>query len=218
MKYTLLFWGLLFVLFSACHSNQNKVNQAALAEEKKQRELKYLTETDIHEKANEVGPQLVAACEQALLTQLTQAIEQQGLAGALQYCNIHAQGILDSVENPFKATIKRVTTKNRNPENLPDTLTLAYFDAYQYAIEQGAVAEPQAVKANKDYYLYTKPIVLGNPLCLQCHGIPGETLDAEAEALIKQLYPNDKATGYNLNELRGIWAVYMAKKDLVMGM
>ena len=30
-------------------------------------------------------------------------------------------------------------------------------------------------------------------------------------AKINQLYPNDKATGYDVNQLRGIWVVEMTK-------
>jgi hypothetical protein len=49
-------------------------------------------------------------------------------------------------------------------------------------------------------------------MCLQCHGKPGTDLSETTIAKLSQLYPNDKATGYGINELRGIWIVEMNKK------
>jgi len=36
--------------------------------------------------------------------------------------------------------------------------------------------------------------------CLKCHG---EQLDPAVQARIKELYPDDKATGYKTGDLRG---------------
>jgi hypothetical protein len=49
-------------------------------------------------------------------------------------------------------------------------------------------------------------------MCLQCHGKPGTDISEATTAKLRQLYPNDKATGYGINELRGIWVVEMNKK------
>jgi len=42
---------------------------------------------------------------------------------------------------------------------------------------------------------------------LQCHGEPGKDIQAENLTLLHQVYPDDKATGYKLGDLRGIWRV-----------
>jgi len=39
-------------------------------------------------------------------------------------------------------------------------------------------------------------------LCLQCHGTP-DTINAEVQAKLKELYPEDKAVGYGVNQIRG---------------
>ncbi|HBY68813.1 MAG TPA: cytochrome c family protein, partial [Flavobacteriaceae bacterium] len=46
-----------------------------------------------------------------------------------------------------------------------------------------------------------------NSMCLQCHGIPNKTIQPEVLTTIIDLYPNDKAIGYNINEVRGIWVL-----------
>ncbi len=49
--------------------------------------------------------------------------------------------------------------------------------------------------------------MLGNPLCLQCHGTPNQDIAPETLAAIQKLYPGDKATGFKLGDLRGLWRV-----------
>ena len=51
-----------------------------------------------------------------------------------------------------------------------------------------------------------------NEMCLKCHGMPNKTIDAASMAAIKNKYPNDKAIGYKINEIRGIFVVEMNKK------
>jgi hypothetical protein len=50
-----------------------------------------------------------------------------------------------------------------------------------------------------------KPIAI-EPLCLSCHGDPASMKD-DVKAALKQRYPADKATGYQIGDLRGaLWA------------
>jgi len=41
---------------------------------------------------------------------------------------------------------------------------------------------------------------------LQCHG-KIESIDPKVLDKIKWLYPGDLATGYNENEVRGVWSI-----------
>ena len=49
--------------------------------------------------------------------------------------------------------------------------------------------------------------LVSNALCLRCHGEPGPDISAEDLALIQRLYPQDKATGFKLGQLRGAWRI-----------
>ena len=51
------------------------------------------------------------------------------------------------------------------------------------------------------------PILLAAPVCLQCHGSPEKDIAPATMAAIKKLYPEDKATGFQLGDLRGLWRV-----------
>ncbi|WP_353849860.1 hypothetical protein [Hydrotalea sp.] len=46
---------------------------------------------------------------------------------------------------------------------------------------------------------------------MQCHGKKGTDINANTLKEINQLYPNDKATGYAINEIRGLLVVTMNK-------
>ena len=49
------------------------------------------------------------------------------------------------------------------------------------------------------------------PLCLKCHGKIGETLNEDDYTIIKKIYPDDKAIGYDNENLRGIWSIQFEK-------
>jgi hypothetical protein len=53
------------------------------------------------------------------------------------------------------------------------------------------------------------PIIVSQPLCLQCHGSESD-IAAETREAILAIYPDDKATGYRLNDLRGIWRIILS--------
>jgi hypothetical protein len=50
------------------------------------------------------------------------------------------------------------------------------------------------------------PIVLNNALCLKCHG-GADDVDAATMKVLAERYPADEATGYRLDDLRGIWRI-----------
>ncbi len=55
------------------------------------------------------------------------------------------------------------------------------------------------------FYRYYRPLKVGK-VCLTCHG-PVETLDPELRKTLKELYPEDRATGYRAGDLRGVVSV-----------
>jgi len=119
----------------------------------------------------------------------------------------------------YGAEIKRVSLKIRNQKNAPDILEKQLLEAYAYNIaEEIPVAAAVQMMDNGPNVLYTKPIILNNPLCLNCHGMVGTEISDSNYALIKGLYPNDSAIGYNLNDLRGMWSIKISKKDIIKAM
>jgi copper chaperone CopZ len=46
-----------------------------------------------------------------------------------------------------------------------------------------------------------------NSMCLQCHGSPEKDIESKVLTALTNLYPEDKAIGYDVNEVRGIWSI-----------
>ena len=105
------------------------------------------------------------------------------------------------------ARIKRVSDRNRNPKNMANTMELQYITKTKLKIKNQEKPTPQLQKIeNKTVGYY--PIIT-NDLCLKCHGNPNKEIDNKTYQMIAQKYPEDKAIGYALNELRGIWVIEM---------
>ena len=158
----------------------------------------------------ERGRQHAMATQAVLGKNLAHAIQTQGTDGALAFCNLKAYPLTDSMATSLGVEIKRVSDKNRNPGNAANEEELHYITTAKEQLSQGEEAKPEVHQADgqlKGYY----PI-LTNQMCLQCHGKPNEDITSATMAKIRELYPADKATGYNENELRGIWVVTMDKQ------
>lgn len=154
------------------------------------------------------GQELAMKMKASLGEKLSSAIAENGVAGAVEFCNIEAITITDSVSQSLNAKIKRVSDKPRNPTNQAKEGELFYIDMCKQNLENGKELKPFISEDDKKMIGYY-PIVT-NSMCLNCHGTK-DKIKAETLAKINSLYPEDKATGYKENELRGIFVVEMDK-------
>lgn len=156
------------------------------------------------------GGKFAMATKAVLGKNLLGAIKSKGTEHALGFCNERAIVITDSMSHNLNAKIKRVSDKNRNPSNKASKRELAYINQAKKAIENGKSADPQMIEDAEKVVAYY-PIIT-NKMCMQCHGEPNEEIKPKSLEIIKELYPNDMATGYKPNELRGIWVIEMDKQ------
>lgn len=156
----------------------------------------------------EIGLKHALATKAVLGKNLMGALSEKGTSGALAFCNTRAMHLTDSMAVEEGVAIKRVSDKPRNPMNQANAEELAYMAKAKEQLSKGEEIKPQLADM-EDYYLGYYPITT-NTMCLQCHGQKAN-IDAETLASLSELYPDDKATGYDENELRGIWVVKMTK-------
>ena len=150
----------------------------------------------------EKGNNVSTVTQAALLTNVAAAIQKGGPAYAVEFCNLEASGITDSLNGVFNCTISRVSSRNRNPENALASAT----DKQLWAIfENGTVSD--TVVQHGEKLVYYKPIRTAMPACLKCHGVSGTDIDSVTVQKLQTLYPNDLATGYALNDFRGLWKI-----------
>lgn len=186
MKYRIGFLILIIVL-SACNSGHKTLSE--------------------EEKATwaELGDSIATEAQALLLQNLTASIQKGGADHAVEFCNLNAMLLTDSISTHRKVSVQRLSDKNRNPEN--GLITQADKQAWD-KIKSGKKAFVEQSEYGELYYY--KPIMVAMPTCLKCHG--GRTDIAEStRELISRKYPGDKATGYAMGDLRGMWKIKLTE-------
>lgn len=206
----LLIWLPFFVLYS-CDTRKG-VDRNAVRQEMEARELKRIPEGAIMAKGEEIGRTTLEKTQKIFQQELTNALTEKGVAGAIQYCNLNAYTLVKELEDSLDIKISRATDKPRNPSNSLSGVAKEIFDAYQYAPEN---ATAQLQELDEKTLIYNKPIKISSGMCLSCHGQVGTDISRENYEYIKSLYPKDKATGYHVGALRGMWSIKIPKKAVV---
>ena len=182
----------------------------------KTHEIKKISDVDILNKALEIGNELAKSSQSALSEKLIESMKKNGVAESIKFCNEVAPPLTDSLSSEYQAIIKRTSNRLRNPRNQPDAIESQLLDAYQYSFDnQLELKESVQMVDDEKSVLFTKPIMLKNPVCLNCHGELGKNLKSENNILLQSLYPSDSATGYKLNDFRGMWSIILDKKKIV---
>lgn len=198
------------VLFFSC--NTDKKNKYISVEKKVE------TQT-VQEKSAETNGDTLAYAErglkyalsaQAVLGEnLMQAIKKTGTSGALSFCNEKAYPLTDSMAVVQHASLKRVSDKPRNPANQANAEELEYIETFKQVIANQESPNPMVKDSDSKVQVYYP--ILTNAMCLQCHGKPNKDIETPTLTKLTILYPEDKAIGYGLNEVRGIWSVTFDK-------
>src|SRR5699024_3963891 len=145
-----------------------------------------------------------------LLSNVAAEIGRTGPEGAVDYCNIKAIPLTDSIARSYSAEISRLTDKNRNPDNaLREDKDLHAWEQIREMMNDTTITEKHLVLREDDEVFYYKAIPLGMPTCLVCHGHKDSDIAVTTQKMIHEKYPFDKAFGYELGELRGIWKIKM---------
>ena len=159
------------------------------------------------------GPKITAEAFAKLSGTLGEAMAKGGPAGALNMCSEKAPQIAKEVAAAHGVTLRRATHKPRNPKNAADETEKQILADFAKAISNKAAPTPKVITNTDGSKSFVAPIMLGNPLCLQCHGTPGKDIAPETLAAIQKLYPDDEATGFKLGDLRGLWRITFPTKD-----
>ncbi len=153
-----------------------------------------------------------------LMKNLSAALAEGGAAQGVRVCAEIAPGIAAGLSKDGM-TVRRVTTRPRNPANAPDAWEKELLDALAAAHARGEmmteivevseeVVPAGAGRAAQRNLLYLSPLTIAAP-CLQCHGDPA-AIDPAVKAALAEKYPRDRATGYKAGDLRGAVSVRIA--------
>ncbi|WP_236138600.1 c-type heme family protein [Mongoliitalea daihaiensis] len=208
----------LISILSACGTNE-RVSREVFEEVNRSMEAKKLSESQIIEVGMKWGEEISTEAQQQLISALQKAIQEKGVAGAVDFCHVQALPILKEVDTKHGVQIKRASVNYRNPLDKPDDTEAVILDAYQYNVEEGIMSEPNIQKVEGgEVFLYTKAILIPNALCLNCHGSPGTDIAPETWKVLQEKYPNDQAINHKVGDLRGMWSIRIPKKEVVKRM
>ena len=143
-----------------------------------------------------------------LMTTLQSAIKDRGLAGGISACNVTAPVIAAEAAKKSGWSVGRTSLKIRNPSNTPDAFERTALEDFEVAARAGtepAKLERQEIvmRDGKRTFRFMKAIPTAEP-CLACHG---SSLKPDTVKAIRDLYPDDQATGYALGDLRGAFTL-----------
>jgi hypothetical protein len=159
----------------------------------------------------EKGIQAANSTKTQLGKNLLAAIQEYGTAGAVEFCNTRAMVLTDSMGKVLQVTVKRVSDQPRNINNTANADELAFIEELKSKLSKGEALHPRVFELNGKMVGYYP--IQTNSMCLQCHGIPNKTIQAETLNKISKLYPLDKATGYGENDIRGLFVIEMEKEN-----
>lgn len=152
------------------------------------------------------GKKTAQATFAVLSGQLMASIKEGGVPQAIDYCNVAAYPLTDSMSQAMHASIRRTAMRYRNPDNAPDEAERRILEQYQAQVEAGGSPKPIVEPSGSDSVAFYAPILLLEA-CQKCHGTVGEEVNPAHYDLISQHYPSDKAVNFSEGDLRGIWSI-----------
>lgn len=190
----------LFGLTSCRESSEAEVSQADAADEERDQILK-------------AGKEAVQDLASTLGARLKKAIAEGGPVEAVKVCQLEAGEMTKSVSGKREGvTVSRTSLKYRNPKNAPDEVDRKILESWEKDLGEGkTLPEAKVVLEGDGPARFYKPILL-KPLCLNCHG-PEEQLLPELKVVLGNLYPDDKAKGYKVGDLRGAFRVEIERES-----
>ncbi len=154
------------------------------------------------------GKGIIKAFAGDLKGELKKGMKEGGPMKAVQACNTVAPHIAEAHSQMSRWDVARTSLKLRNPDNAPDaweTAVMKEFEDRKAAGEdpmkllKAEVVEEQGRKV----FRMMKAIPTAE-VCTKCHG--GE-IDEKMEARLDELYPEDKARGFKVGDLRGAFTL-----------
>jgi hypothetical protein len=194
MKALLFSFPILLLVFGAgCQSEENPLTEAEKAQFTRR------------------GQDIVKEVSTVMTTALTTSLADGGVGKAASYCSHIAVPMVDTLAARHGISMRRTTTKVRNPQDAPTGRETVILNQFAQAQSEGKELQPLVELIDPHTVAYYQPIIM-QPLCLTCHGKLGETMTEENYSFIKYLYPDDQAIGYELGELRGIWSLQLPRE------
>jgi len=145
----------------------------------------------------------IQAFAASLQAELKAAMQAGGPVAGVAVCNTRAMAITRQAA-AAGMELSRVSLRNRNPDNAPNAWQTAVLETFEGQKVAGkdvtglAWSDTVNIDGGSEFR-FMKAIPTGE-VCLKCHGT---TLAPGVDAVLADLYPQDKATGFKQGDIRG---------------
>ena len=140
--------------------------------------------------------------------ELQSAMKSGGPIKAIDVCKEQAPMIAKNLSEKYGWKIARTSLKTRNSSNAPDAWESKVLHDFEKRKQNGEKVKPMAFfeTVNENgvkSFRFMKAIPTGKA-CLTCHG---DNLDPALAAKLDSSYPDDKAIGFKLGDIRGAFTI-----------
>lgn len=157
----------------------------------------------IAEETRKVANDLVGQIRGAL----TKELEYSGPMRAVVVCKYTVPELSSVVSRKTGWRVTRVSLKPRNPAlGAADAWEQRVLMEFDKRVERGEKPEgleygEVVTEPSGRFYRYMKALPMA-PVCMSCHG-PEDRMTGSLKALLESEYPNDRATGFTVGQIRG---------------
>ena len=161
--------------------------------------------------AEKIGQESSMVVLRTMMMKLMEEVQKNGTVTAAAFCSENAHGLTEKIQQELKKgiVIKRISEKNRNPQNAPNAQEQKAIDFFTTKINSNGEAPGHHLVKNKEkeqvFVNYYKPLFVA-PLCVQCHGNP-KKMPEDLQKMLHEKYPEDKAVGFKPGDFRGVLKV-----------
>lgn len=161
--------------------------------------------------AEKIGHESSMIVLRTMMMKLMEEVQKNGTVAAAKFCAENAHGLTQEIQQELKkgVVIKRISQKNRNPQNAPNAQEEKAIDFFTTKIKNNSEVPGHHLVKNKEkeqvFVNYYRPLYVA-PLCLQCHGDP-KNMSSDIQKILKSKYPQDKAVGFKPGDFRGVLKV-----------
>jgi len=154
----------------------------------------------------EEGRKMADSLLQMIRGELVKAVESSGPLRAIVVCKYSVPEITSNVSRTSGWKVSRVALRPRNPAlGAADAWEQRAILGFEQAVARGEKDPLETAEIVNEpagrFFRYARALTL-NPLCMICHG-PTENMTDAVKAQLAVEYPNDRATGYRLGQVRG---------------
>jgi hypothetical protein len=157
--------------------------------------------------APEQATRAVNELKVTLKKELEQAMAAGGPENAIAVCQQRAPALAQEIGHKHDVLVGRTSHKVRNPDNAPRPWVKAVLDEWLEA--PAGSWTPRVVSLDKGIVGYVEPIPMQGA-CVACHG---EQTPEPLRTKIRTMYHDDRATGFKVGELRGVFWTEVKSKN-----